>query len=124
MNLQQLKYIVTVDTHRHFEKAEEKCFVTHATLSMMNKKLEQELDVVIFDRSKQPVVPTEVGKEIIEQARVILKETQQLKQLSKDVKSGTAGMLRIGVIPTIAPYLLPLFLTQFLKKYPSIKLKI
>src|SRR5829696_1532237 len=91
---------------------------------MMIKKLEQELDVIIFDRSKQPVVPTEIGKEIIEQARVVLKETQQLKLLSKEVKSGTGGILRIGVIPTIAPYLLPLFLTDFLKKYPAIKLKI
>ncbi|RYZ29213.1 MAG: hydrogen peroxide-inducible genes activator [Chitinophagaceae bacterium] len=124
MNLQQLEYIVAVDTHRHFEKAAEQCFVTQATLSMMIKKLEQELDAIIFDRSKQPVVPTEIGKEIIEQARVILKETQQLKMLSTDVKSGSAGTLRIGVIPTIAPYLLPLFLSDFLKKHPSIRLKI
>ena len=124
MNLQQLEYIVAVDTNRHFEKAAEKCFVTQATLSMMIKKLEQELDVIIFDRSKQPVVPTEIGKAIIEQARVILKETQQLKLISHEAKRGTGGELRIGIIPTVAPYLLPLFLTQFLKKYPSIKLKI
>ena len=124
MNLQQLEYIVAVDTHRHFEKAAAQCFVTQATLSMMIKKLEQELDVIIFDRSKQPVLPTEIGKEIIEQARIILKETQQLKLISKEVKSGSVGTLRIGVIPTIAPYLLPLFLTEFLKKHPSIKLKI
>ncbi|WP_121352110.1 hydrogen peroxide-inducible genes activator [Flavisolibacter nicotianae] len=124
MNLQQLEYIVAVDTHRHFEKAAEQCFVTQATLSMMIKKLEQELDVILFDRSKQPVVPTETGKAIIEQARVILKETQQLKLLSKEAKSGIAGELRIGVIPTVAPYLLPLFLTAFLKKFPAVKLKI
>ena len=124
MNLQQLEYIVAVDTVRHFEKAADKCFVTQATLSMMIKKLEQELDIIIFDRSKQPVVPTETGKQIIEQARVILKETQQLKLISKETKSCTEGELRIGVIPTIAPYLLPLFLTQFLKKYPAVKLKI
>jgi LysR family hydrogen peroxide-inducible transcriptional activator len=124
MNLQQLEYIVSVDTHRHFEKAAEKCFVTQATLSAMIKKLEQELEVVIFDRSKQPVMPTETGKAIIEQARVVLKETQQLKLLSKEAKSGTAGELRIGVIPTVAPYLLPLFLTNVLKKYPAVKLKI
>src|SRR5829696_3932722 len=114
MNLQQLEYIVSVDTHRHFEKAAVACFVTQATLSMMIKKLEQELEIIIFDRSKQPVVPTETGKAIIEQARVILKETQQLKLLAKEIKSGSAGQLRIGVIPTIAPYLLPLFLTDFL----------
>lgn len=124
MNLQQLEYIVTLDTHRHFQKAAERCFVTQATLSMMIKKLEQELEVVIFDRSKQPVVPTEIGKTIIEQARVVLKETGQLKLLSKEIKGSTGGELRIGVIPTVAPYLLPLFLTQFLKKYPAVKLKI
>lgn len=124
MNLQQLEYIVAVDTVRHFEKAAAKCFVTQATLSMMIKKLEQELDIIIFDRSKQPVVPTETGKQIIEQARIILKETQQLKAITKEVKQGTSGELRIGVIPTIAPYLLPLYLTNFLKKYPAIKLKI
>lgn len=124
MNLQQLEYIIAVDTHRHFEKAAAKCFVTQATLSMMIKKLEQEIDVVIFDRSKQPVVPTETGKTIIEQARVVIREIQQLKLLSKEVKGDTAGELRIGIIPTVAPYLLPLFLTQFLKKYPAVKLKI
>jgi LysR family hydrogen peroxide-inducible transcriptional activator len=124
MNLQQLEYIVAVDTHRHFEKAAQHCFVTQATLSMMIKKLEQELDVVLFDRSRQPVVPTEVGRGIIEQARRVLKETEQLKQLSLQAKSGSQGSLKIGIIPTLAPYLLPLFLTQFLKKYPSVKLKI
>lgn len=124
MNLQQLEYIVAVDVHRHFEKAASQCFVTQATLSMMIKKLEQELDVVIFDRSKQPVVPTEAGKAILEQARQILRETQHLKQLSSTMKAGSQGELKIGVIPTLAPYLLPLFLTDFLKKYPSVKLKI
>ena len=124
MNLQQLEYIVAVDTHRHFEKAAEQCFVTQATLSMMIKKLEQELDVVIFDRSRQPVIPTEIGRTLVEQARVVLKELQQFQLLSKEAKSGTAGELRIGVIPTIAPYLLPLFLTGFLKKFPAVRLRI
>lgn len=124
MNLQQLEYIVAVDTNRHFERAAEACFVTQATLSLMVKKLEQELGIVLFDRSKQPVVPTETGRAIIEQARVVLKETRQLKALSKEAKSGTAGELRIGVIPTVAPYLLPLFLTDFLKRYPAVRLKI
>lgn len=124
MNLQQLEYIVAVDSHRHFEKAAESCFVTQATLSMMIKKLEQELNAIVFDRSRQPVVPTEIGKAIIEQARVVLRETGQLKLLSKEAKGGTGGSLRVGVIPTVAPYLLPLFLTQFLKKYGAVKLKI
>ena len=124
MNLQQLEYIVAVDSFRHFEKAAQHCFVTQATLSMMIKKLEQELDVILFDRSKQPVLPTQAGKLIIEQARIVLRETEQLRQLSLQAKAGSKGELKIGVIPTLAPYLLPLFLTRFLKDYPSVKLKI
>lgn len=124
MNLQQLEYIVAVDTYRHFEKAAQHCFVTQATLSMMIKKLEQELDLVLFDRSKQPVVPTETGRMVIDQARLVLRETEQLRQLSLLAKESTAGTLKIGIIPTLAPYLLPLFLTKFLKHYPAVKLKI
>jgi LysR family hydrogen peroxide-inducible transcriptional activator len=124
MNLQQLQYIIAVDTHRHFAKAAEACFITQATLSMMIKKLEQELHVTLFDRSKQPVVPTEAGVAIIEQARVVLKEAAQIKQLAEDQKSGLKGQLRIGIIPTLAPYLLPLFLSSFLEQYPAIQLKV
>lgn len=124
MNLQQLEYIVAVDTHRHFAKAAEKCFITQATLSMMIKKLEEELGIILFDRSKKPVIPTEAGKIIIEKGRSVLKEALEIKQLSKEMKIGIQGELRIGIIPTLAPYLLPLFLGSFLKKYPSVKLKI
>ena len=124
MNLQQLEYIVALDTYRHFAKAAEHCFITQATLSMMIRKLEEELNVVLFDRSKQPVVPTEAGKVVIEQARTVLKEAAQIKQLSKEMKVSVQGDLRIGIIPTLAPYLLPIFLPSFLKKYPSVKLKI
>ena len=124
MNLQQLEYVVAVDKHRHFSNAAENCFVTQATLSMMIKKLEEELGITIFDRSKQPVVPTEAGKILIEQARSVLRETELIKQISSNLKTGLQGDLKIGIIPTLAPYLLPLFLPQFLKQYPSIKLKI
>jgi LysR family hydrogen peroxide-inducible transcriptional activator len=124
MNLQQLEYIVAVDTYRHFARAAEKCFVTQATLSMMIRKLEQELDLVIFDRSRQPVVPTEAGRAVIDQARVVLKEASMIAQLSGEARDGLQGDLRIGIIPTLAPYLLPLFLPPFLKKYTSVKLKI
>ena len=124
MNLQQLEYVIAVDKHRHFAKAAENCFVTQATLSMMIKKLEQELDIIVFDRSKQPVVPTEAGKMLIEQARSVLRETDLIKHLSTNLKTGLQGSLKIGIIPTLAPYLLPLYLPQFLKKYPSIKLHI
>jgi LysR family hydrogen peroxide-inducible transcriptional activator len=124
MNLQQLEYIIAVDTHRHFAKAAEACYITQATLSMMIKKLEQELHITLFDRSKQPVVPTEAGIAIIEQARIVLKEAAQIKQLAESQKSGLQGKLRIGIIPTLAPYLLPLFLSSFLEQYPAIQLKV
>lgn len=124
MNLQQLEYIVAVDTHRHFAKAAKSCFVTQATLSMMIRKMEEEVKIVIFDRSKQPVVPTETGKLFIEQARVVLKESSILKNLSSDLENNISGQLRIGIIPTLAPYLLPLFLQKFMEAYPQVKLKI
>src|SRR5688500_13218982 len=101
MNLQQLEYVVAVDTHRHFAKAAEACFITQATLSMMIKKLEQELNVTLFDRSKQPVIPTETGIAIIEQARIVLKEAAQLKTLATEQITGVHGLLRIGIIPTL-----------------------
>ena len=124
MNLQQLEYIIAVDKHRHFLRAANECCVTQATLSMMIKKLEDELEVIIFDRSKQPVIPTETGKEIILQAKVILKETSHLKQLANDTKTEVKGQIRIGIIPTLAPYLLPLFLYNLLKNNPQLKVKI
>jgi LysR family hydrogen peroxide-inducible transcriptional activator len=124
MNLQQLEYIVAVDTWRHFSAAAEKCNVTQPTLSMMIQRLEEELDAKIFDRSKQPVVTTTVGAKIIEQARVILSETSQMKSIVYDHKHEASGELHIGIIPTVAPYLLPLFLNGFLSKYPKVRLKI
>ncbi|WP_337045075.1 LysR substrate-binding domain-containing protein [Emticicia sp. 17c] len=124
MNLQQLEYIVAVDKYRHFLKAADACFVTQATLSMMVKKLEEELEVIIFDRSKQPVVPTDTGRKIIEQAQLILKETRILKEIANTIKNEVKGHLRIGIIPTLAPYLLPLFLYDLLKKYPEVKIRI
>lgn len=124
MNLQQLEYIIAVDNCRHFLKAAEKCFVTQATLSMMIKKLEEELGVKIFDRSRQPVVPTETGNKIIAQAKIIIQENNRMKEIVKEEQGQLSGELKIGIIPTLAPYLLPLFIKSFLKKYPSVKLKI
>lgn len=124
MNLQQLEYIVALDTYRHFSTAAEKCFVTQPTLSMMIQKLEEELDVKIFDRSKQPVVPTAVGKAIIEQARQILNETLRMQEIVSMHKETLEGELRLAIIPTLAPYLMPLFLKKFAERYPSVKLYI
>jgi LysR family hydrogen peroxide-inducible transcriptional activator len=124
MNIQQLEYIIAVDHHRHFANAAEACYVTQATLSMMIKKLEQELDCVLFDRSRQPVVPTDIGQLVIAQAKSIWKEWEFLKQIPANASQKVEGELKIGIIPTLAPYLLPLFLSSFLHKYPLVKLKI
>ena len=122
MTFVQLEYIVAVDTWRHFATAAEHCFVTQPTLSMQIQKLEEELDLKIFDRSKQPVVPTETGVEIIQQARVLLAGRNKLLQTIQEKKGNLVGELRIGIIPTLAPYLLPLFVQPFTRKYPGVRL--
>jgi LysR family hydrogen peroxide-inducible transcriptional activator len=124
MTIIQLEYIIAVDTFRHFARATEHCFVTQPSLSMQIQKLEDDLGCKIFDRSKQPVIPTEIGEEIIAQARIIIHESRLIYQLIKDKKGLIEGELRIGIIPTLAPYLLPLFLQSFLIKYPDIKIKV
>jgi LysR family hydrogen peroxide-inducible transcriptional activator len=124
MTFQQLKYIIAIDTHRHFIDAAADCYVTQATLSMMVKKLEDELKVVLFDRSKQPVVPTQIGIKIIEQARIAVAEAEKLYDIIESSKGEIRGDLRLGIIPTVAPYILPLFLQQFLDKYPNVRLHI
>jgi LysR family hydrogen peroxide-inducible transcriptional activator len=122
MNLQQLEYIIAVDSFKNFVKAAEACFVTQATLSMMIKKLEEELGVKIFDRSKKPVTTTEVGQKIVQQARKIISESKVLKDIVATEKGIVSGELKIGIIPTLAPYLLPLFIKQFLHEFPLVKL--
>ncbi len=124
MNLSQLEYIIAVDKHRHFAKAAKSCFVTQPTLSMMIQKLEDELDTKIFDRSKKPVVPTEAGIKVIEQASKTLVESRKIAEVVASHKNVIEGKLRLGVIPTLAPYLLPLFINSFLTNYPLIRLKI
>ncbi len=122
MTLTQLEYIVAVDTHRHFVLASEKCFVTQPTLSMQIQKLEEELDVKIFDRTKQPVIPTEIGMSMIAQARIILREAKLIKEIINDRKDSLSGELRIGIIPTLAPYLLPPLFQKIREKYPQVNL--
>ncbi|MFQ5708585.1 MAG: LysR substrate-binding domain-containing protein [bacterium] len=124
MTLTQLSYIVALDTYRNFRKAADKMFITQPTLSMQIQKLEQELDVVIFDRHILPVEPSAIGRLIIDQARVILEETARMADIIASQKHQIFGTLRIGIIPTVAPYLLPLFLEQFLAKYPKVELTI
>ena len=107
MNIQQLEYIIAVDNHRHFAKAAEASFVTQPTLSMMIQKLEDELSVKIFDRSQLPVQPTPIGVQIINQARVIVSQVKQIKEIVQEEKGIMQGVFKLGIIPTISPYLLP-----------------
>ena len=118
MNLQQLEYIVALDIHRNHVKAAEHCHVTQPTLSMMVKKLEDELGVKIFDRT-QPLKPTPSGEIIVSRARQILHEIKNLKEFIRNEKESIDGEFRLGVIPTLAPYLLPKFLNEFLEKNPG-----
>lgn len=122
MTIIQLEYIVAVDTYRSFVAAAEKCFVTQPTLSMQVQKLEDTLGVKIFDRSKQPVTPTEIGSDIIAQARILLAENQKIKEIITDRQKELAGELKIGIIPTLAPYILPKIITHFIAKFPQVKL--
>jgi LysR family hydrogen peroxide-inducible transcriptional activator len=124
MTLVQLEYIVAVDTYRSFVNAAEKCFVTQPTLSMQIQKLEEFLNVKIFDRSKQPVIPTEIGSQIISQARLVLQQNKKIKEIISSQEQDIVGELRIGIIPTIAPYLLPKVIAGILEKYPGLKLLI
>ncbi len=123
-SLAQLTYIVALDTYRHFVTASEKCFVTQPTLSMQIKKLEEELEVVIFDRTKQPVVPTDIGQKIIAQARKTLAAYNQIEAIIQEEKSIVKGTLSVGIIPTLAPYLIPLFVGRFTRKYPNLQVKL
>ncbi len=122
MTLTQLEYIVALDSYRHFVLASEKCFVTQPTLSMQIQKLEEELGVKIFDRTKQPVIPTEIGTSIIAQARIVLRDAGVIRQLIAEQKDIMTGEIRIGIIPTIAPYLLPPLFKNIREKYPQVKL--
>ena len=124
ITLTQLEYIVAIDEYRHFATAAEKCFVTQPTLSMQIKKLEDELGVIIFDRSRQPVVPTDIGSKLIEQARMTLSATERIKEIIKEEQQEVEGTLKIGIIPTLAPYLLPVFIGPYIRKYPAVKVEI
>ncbi len=124
ITLTQLEYIVAIDEYRHFATAGERCFVTQPTLSIQVKKLEDELGVIIFDRSRQPVVPTDIGAKLIEQARITLASAERIKEIIREEQQDVEGRLKIGIIPTLAPYLLPVFVGHYLRKYPAVKLEI
>lgn len=122
MNLQQLEYITMLDKHRHFGKAADACGVTQPTLSTMIQKLEDELGVRLFERNRQNVEPTGIGLKVIEQAKKILQQSLIVKELVQDEVESMKGSLNIGILPTIAPYLLPLIIPHIQKKLPEIKI--
>jgi LysR family hydrogen peroxide-inducible transcriptional activator len=118
----QLEYVVAVDQCRHFGRAAAMANVSQPTLSAQLQKLEDELGVPLFDRRKQPILPTEEGKALIEQARIILNEVRRLEVLANREADDLSGEFRLGVIPTVAPFLLPLFLEGFARHYPRVEL--
>lgn len=124
MTLVQLEYVIAVDTYGSFVAAAEKCFVTQPTLSMQIHKLEESLGIRIFDRSRQPVLPTELGVEVIKQARIVLTESRKITEIVQHRKGELEGELRIGVIPTVAPYLLPRVLGSFMHRFPKLQLQV
>lgn len=124
MTLQQLEYTVAVYRLRHFGKAAEQCGVTQPTLSSMIQKLEDELGVKIFDRSVQPVAPTDVGRTVIEQAWRVLTRAKKIKEIVAEEKNSVEGTFTIGILPTVAPYLLPRFFQQLREEYPRLDLRV
>lgn len=124
MTIIQLEYLLAVANCGSFSQAAEHCFVTQPSLSMQVKSLEDELGVVLLDRSKKPVIPTEAGEVVLEQARQTLKAYNSIREAVSELKGETAGKLRLGVIPTIAPYLLHKFIPAFVKEYPKVELEI
>lgn len=124
MTLQQLQYIVAVEETGQFSRAAQACYVTQPTLTTMVRKLEDELGIIIFERRTLPVRPTAEGAPLLAQARVVLREASQMKALVKELHTGMAGTYRIGIIPTMAPYLLPMFLGRFADDHPQAHLAI
>ena len=124
MTLQQLEYIIAVDECRHFARAAEQCRVTQPTLSAMIQKLEDELGARIFDRNRQPIAPTAVGELVIKQARETLRQSKTIQEVVFEEKASLGGVFRLGILPTIAPYLLPRFFPQLMSKYKGLDIQV
>ncbi len=124
MTLTQLSYAVAVDTHRHFSRAAEACGVSQPTLSTQLRKLEGELGVEIFDRDRQPVEPTDLGRRILAQARTVLREAARVEEVVEEGRGEMSGELRIGMLPTLAPYVLPRFASDLAREQPEISLTV
>ena len=123
MTLQQLRYIIAIDDYRHFGKAAEACNLTQSTLSLMVKKLEEELDVRLFDRDAHPIVSTEIGRKIIDRAKVVLYNVEQIAEMTRTEKHALSGSLKVALISTVSPVLVPGLFKFFGEQYPSISLE-
>ena len=124
MTLQQLEYILAVARYGHFGRAAEACNVTQPTLSAMIGKLEEEIGAKLFDRNRQPICPTPVGERVVQQAREVLEQANSIKDIVLEEKQSLGGVFRVGILPTIAPYLLPRFFPQMMKKYPTLDIRV
>ncbi len=122
MTITQLKYVLAVAEYKNFTLAADKCFVTQPTLSMQIQKIEDELSIQIFDRTKKPIQLTDIGQKIVNQAKNIVNEADRIQDIVEQQKGFIGGEFRLGIIPTIMPTLLPMFLNNFIKKYPKVKL--
>ncbi len=124
-SLTQLEYVLAVYRHGHFAKAAEACFVTQPTLSMQIQKLEESLGITIFDRSKKPILLTDMGKELVETMQTVLEESKKIESIIQSRSTGELeGDLNVGIIPTLAPYLLPLLLPVLEKRFPNVQLRV
>lgn len=118
----QLEYVLAVDKYKHFGKAASSCHVAQPTLSLQIQKLEDELGIILFDRIQKPIVTTPEGEQFISQAKIVLREHQKLIQISKTQRGEVSGEFKLGIIPTVSTYILPLIVSQFSKKYPHVRL--
>ena len=122
VSITQLEYVIAVEKYRHFGKAAQAVHISQPTLSQQIQKLEDDLGIILFDRLQKPIIPTEEGARFIEQAKLVLREHQKLIHLATDRAAGVSGKFRLGIIPTVAGQLLPLFLSEFSKRYPRVDL--
>ena len=122
MTITQLQYVLAVAEYKNFTLAAQKCFVTQPTLSMQIQKVEEELDIKLFDRTKKPIKLTDIGQKIVNQAKNIVNEADRIQDIVQQEKGFIGGEFRLGIIPTVMPTLLPMFLKNFINKYPKVKL--
>jgi LysR family hydrogen peroxide-inducible transcriptional activator len=122
MNLRDLRYLVAVDDHRHFGRAAEACYVSQPTLSTQIRKLEAELGVELIERSPRHITLTDAGAQVVERARLILAETDNIREIARRSKDPESGTLRIGLFPTLGPYLLPHVVPKLRSRFPQLEL--